>query len=170
MMAEAKQQDKDPSSPTTTRTASMPEDREAIAMTEDAPSKTCQNSRSHTRQDLELFNVLEHPVYVFDIERKAMWWANRAAMTLWNAETLQSLLDRDFAHDMSEATSKRLTDCLRRCRSGEKFSEVVCLLSFWIFEIQKVHILAHFFSLHFIFFLTDSGLFIQTAAVPSLPI
>jgi hypothetical protein len=127
MTAVATQQSKDPScSPTTTTTRLMTEEEEGLGDATTTSMMDCpQRRRSFTRTDLELFNLLEHPVYVFDIDRKAMWWANKAAMILWNADTLQSLLARDFAHDMSEATSKRLTDCLRRLQIGEKFSEVV---------------------------------------------
>lgn len=102
--------------------------RQAMATTSAAAvgsAKVKTPPRCYTRNDLELFNVLKHPVWVFDIERKAMWWANEAALVLWNADSLQNLLERDFAHDMSDATSKRLTECLRRYEKGETLSETV---------------------------------------------
>ena len=54
--------------------------------------------RNFTSEDLELFDVLERPVWIFDI--KSMWWANTAAVALWNADSLEALLSRDFASDM----------------------------------------------------------------------
>eukprot|EP00977_Amphora_coffeiformis_P001170 scaffold244_cov172-Amphora_coffeaeformis.AAC.23 len=79
--------------------------------------------RNFTRDDLELFDLLGRPVWIFDIERKSMWWANAAAVALWNADSLESLLSRDFASDMSESTSKRLNCFLDRFKVGETFSE-----------------------------------------------
>ena len=64
--------------------------------------------KHYSRDDLEPFNLLEHPVWVFDIENKSMWWANTAAVSLWNAESLESLLQRDYASDMSQATERRI--------------------------------------------------------------
>ena len=81
--------------------------------------------RNFTRDDLEIFDLLERPVWVFDIERKSMWWANTAAVALWNADSLDALLARDYASDMSESTSKRLNYFLDRFRVGETFSEQV---------------------------------------------
>ncbi|KAL7580561.1 hypothetical protein ACA910_003685 [Epithemia clementina (nom. ined.)] len=66
------------------------------------------------------FNALQHPVHVFDIVHKRMFWANHAAVQLlWHAPDLPSLLARDFATDMSEATERRLHDYLRRFANGE---------------------------------------------------
>lgn len=73
----------------------------------------------YTRDDLEVFNLLEHPVWVFDIENKAMWWANESALEVWNADSLESLLSRSFADDMSEATEQRLKEHLVHFRKGE---------------------------------------------------
>lgn len=55
-----------------------------------------------------LFDTLHSPVWVFDIARQRMWWANAAAVTLWGADTLDQLLARDFAADMSDVTLVRL--------------------------------------------------------------
>ena len=52
-----------------------------------------------------------------------MWWANQAALTLWNAGDLQSLLDRDFTRDMSESTVTRLDHYLRLFEKGEIVTE-----------------------------------------------
>lgn len=65
------------------------------------------------------FEALRTAVWVFDVERKRMHWANRAALRVWNAPTLAELLARDFASDMSRSTETRLRDYLDRFRRGE---------------------------------------------------
>jgi signal transduction histidine kinase/CheY-like chemotaxis protein len=65
----------------------------------------------YTRSDLHCMNLLLHPVWVFDVDHKAMYWANTAALTdVWNASTLDELLQRDFASDMSEAAATVFID------------------------------------------------------------
>ena len=64
------------------------------------------------------------PVWVFDIENSAMWWANQAAVQLWDANSLQDLLQRDFAWDMSDRSKLRLQKYLIRFELGERISEV----------------------------------------------
>lgn len=78
-----------------------------------------------SQNDLAPLNLLAHPIWIFDIERKCMWWANDAAVSLWNAESIEDLLERDFATDMSESTEKRINGYLDRFRMGETFSEQV---------------------------------------------
>ena len=85
------------------------------------------SSRCFSRDDLAPFNLLVSPIWVFDIERKGMWWANEAAVDLWSANSLESLLARDFASDMSESTEKKLHGYLDRFRKGESFPEQVCV-------------------------------------------
>lgn len=65
------------------------------------------------------FEALRTAVWVFDVERKRMHWANRASLRVWNAPTLDELLARDFASDMSRSTETRLRDYLDRFRRGE---------------------------------------------------
>ena len=40
-------------------------------------------TQTYSRDDLHPFNLLERPVWVFDVEKRAMWWANTAAVKLW---------------------------------------------------------------------------------------
>lgn len=92
---------------------------ESTSCLADPPSKPA----VYTREDLKVFNLLMQPVWVFDIERKAMWWANHAALDLWNADSLESLLSRNFADDMSEATEIRLREYLTKFKDGGKVVE-----------------------------------------------
>jgi signal transduction histidine kinase/ActR/RegA family two-component response regulator len=77
----------------------------------------------YCREDMAIFNALEHPIYVFDILNKSIWWANSQAVNMWNADSLESLLERDFAKDMSEASETRMLDYLRRFEKGERARE-----------------------------------------------
>ncbi|MCG6940858.1 MAG: EAL domain-containing protein [Thiohalocapsa sp.] len=73
--------------------------------------------------DLAALNLLQTPVWVFDTERSRMWWANGAAVTLWSAADLDELLARDFGADMSDVTTARLREYLRRFAAGETVLE-----------------------------------------------
>ena len=71
------------------------------------------------RSHFELFNLLDQPVWIFDIVRRCMWWGNKAAIELWSAESLEDLLARNFAEDMSDATKNRLDDYLLKFSQAE---------------------------------------------------
>ncbi len=75
-----------------------------------------------THQQLEAFDQLTTPVWVFDITGKSIWWANLQAVRFWNAPDRPSLLARDFS-DMSEATQRRLNAYIDRFRQGEVVEE-----------------------------------------------
>lgn len=51
------------------------------------------------RDDLRLLDFVSLPIWVFDLDAHAMWWANRAALCLWNAQSLDDMLARDFSSD-----------------------------------------------------------------------
>jgi diguanylate cyclase (GGDEF)-like protein len=70
-----------------------------------------------------LLDRLQTPVWIFDIEREGMHYANAAAVRLWGAETPQALYARDFSSTMSEATRRRLADYLPRLERGEVIDE-----------------------------------------------
>lgn len=93
---------------------------------EESPTPTTKtrpiSDQVHEREDLQVFNLLQHPVWVFDIERKAMYWANTAALEIWNAETVSELIQRDFS-SMSDTILTRMNDQLVRLRRGELLSE-----------------------------------------------
>lgn len=57
----------------------------------------------------DVLNVLTQPTWVFDIDRRRVYWANRAAQSLWNAVSLEDLCARDLGSGMSEAVAMRLT-------------------------------------------------------------
>lgn len=88
-------------------------------MTETIPPRT------YKRTELEAFDLLPIPIWVFDVEKTAMWWANKAALVVWAADGREELLERDFRSDMSECVRQRCEHSLRRCRMGEVYTEQV---------------------------------------------
>ena len=81
---------------------------------------------AYRRNDLATFNLLvNRPIWVFDVERKSMWWANDAAVALWSAPNLESLLARDFRKDMSESSCQRLHELMITFHRGERTTDQV---------------------------------------------
>ena len=81
--------------------------------------------KSFSRDDLRVLDLLDHPIWVFDIVNKSMWWGNSLAVEYWNAQSLDELINRNFADDMSEAVHKKNLDTLERLRRNERVSESV---------------------------------------------
>mmetsp|Transcript_8999 Transcript_8999/g.24940 ORF Transcript_8999/g.24940 Transcript_8999/m.24940 type:complete len:752 (+) Transcript_8999:140-2395(+) len=79
--------------------------------------------RPHQFNDLEPLNILKHPVWIFDSSQKSMFFANTAALEIWDSDSLEALLSRDFASDMSEATEKRIDEMLVKLVGGETVQE-----------------------------------------------
>ena len=46
--------------------------------------------------------------WIYDTDRKRVVWANRAALRVWNAESLEELRARDLSVDMSRSVEQRL--------------------------------------------------------------
>jgi hypothetical protein len=68
------------------------------------------------------FDALRRPVWVFDDVRKRKLYANRAAVELWGAASLDELLARDFS-DQSPAIRMRMEDIARRIEGGDVVEE-----------------------------------------------
>ncbi|MBD2576085.1 PAS domain-containing protein [Oscillatoria sp. FACHB-1406] len=71
-----------------------------------------------TLSDLSAFNLLRSPVWVFDIYEMKAWWANTAAIRLWDAPNLEAFLSRNF-NDASQTTRTRLQGYLECFARGE---------------------------------------------------
>lgn len=71
---------------------------------------------------LRAFDLLQYPIWIFDIEHLQMWWANQASLYLWNAATRQELTSRNFS-DVSESTRIRLQSYLQQFQQGKTLSE-----------------------------------------------
>ena len=59
---------------------------------------------------LTVMDVLHTPVWVYDIQRHHIYWANDAALGLWEASSLAELKSRDFSADMAAAIDKIMAD------------------------------------------------------------
>lgn len=75
-----------------------------------------------TPPELALLDRLHSPIWIFDIAQMRMWWANLAAVELWQAESLTALLNRDWS-DYSDATHIRLQSYLEKFAQGETITE-----------------------------------------------
>ncbi|MEO3428203.1 ATP-binding protein [Pelagibius sp. CAU 1746] len=74
------------------------------------------------REQLRCFDLLNTPIWIFDVERHAVWWANRRALQFWRAQSLDELLARDFASD-SPAVRQRLAQVIAKTPPGEVASD-----------------------------------------------
>jgi len=68
------------------------------------------------------FDHLRRPVWVFDDVSKRKLYANRAALDLWGAASLDDLLARDFS-DQSPAVRTRMEDIAARVEGGASVDE-----------------------------------------------
>ncbi|MCW6050273.1 diguanylate cyclase [Lyngbya sp. CCAP 1446/10] len=72
--------------------------------------------------NINAFDLLQYPLWIFDIEHWQMRWANQASLYLWNAATPQELTSRNFS-DVSESTRIRLQSYLQQFEQGKTLSE-----------------------------------------------
>jgi diguanylate cyclase (GGDEF)-like protein len=56
-----------------------------------------------------VLDLVQQPVWIFDIDLRRVHWANAAALVVWNAADLEELCTRDMGRDMSESVARRLT-------------------------------------------------------------
>ena len=67
---------------------------------------------------LHLLDIFEAPIWIFDIEKHGMWWANQAAIRFWQATSLDDLLNRDYSSD-SSTVRKRLRQIFDNAPLGQ---------------------------------------------------
>lgn len=79
------------------------------------------NPAELSAETLAAFDGLRTAIWIFDLDRQAMYWANGAALTFWQAPDLDELKQRDFAA-MSGGAKARLDALSVRLRRGEKLS------------------------------------------------
>jgi len=51
-------------------------------------------ARTYLTADLAIFDLLQMPVWVVDLDRAATWWANLASVALWQASDRAQMIDR----------------------------------------------------------------------------
>ncbi|HEY9799233.1 MAG TPA: diguanylate cyclase [Leptolyngbyaceae cyanobacterium] len=72
--------------------------------------------------DLMAFDRLQTPIWIYDIQNLRMWWVNKAALHIWNAQSREELLKRNFS-DVSESTRIRLQSYLHQFQQGKVIAE-----------------------------------------------
>ncbi|MBD2564952.1 MULTISPECIES: PAS domain S-box protein [Nostoc] len=72
--------------------------------------------------DLMAFERLQTPIWIYDIDNLRIWWANKAALHIWNAQSREELLNRNFS-DVSESTRIRLHNYLQVFQQGGTITE-----------------------------------------------
>jgi PAS domain S-box-containing protein len=58
-------------------------------------------------QDVRQLQNLSTPVWIFDVDRNSLWWANDQGLAFWKSATVSDLRKRDFSTD-SASVQKRL--------------------------------------------------------------
>lgn len=76
---------------------------------------------------LQLCNLLDTPVWVFDAEHCQCLWANVRGLEIWRAASVADLQRRDVASTQSDAIYALVNNHLRRVMGGEKIREWVTL-------------------------------------------
>ena len=84
----------------------------------DLPQLTHFNDRSAIRK----YDALRTPIWVFDVERHGMWWANKSALKFWDAKSLEELLERDYSSD-SDTVRQRLRQIVETTFVGDSVTE-----------------------------------------------
>jgi len=77
------------------------------------------NTEPCVREDLAALDRVRGAMWIVDPGGSLRWWANRAALRLWNAGSLAEWAERNVSQPPSEATRTRLQSMLRRLAHGE---------------------------------------------------
>ncbi|MEG5174912.1 diguanylate cyclase domain-containing protein [Microcoleus sp. B3-D7] len=72
---------------------------------------------------LKAFDLLQNPIWIFDMEDWQIRWTNQASLYLWNASTRQQLASHNFRDMLSECTRIRLQSYLQQFEQGQTLSE-----------------------------------------------
>ncbi|MEY2872889.1 MAG: hypothetical protein RLZZ373_260 [Pseudomonadota bacterium] len=75
-------------------------------------------------EEARLLEALHQPIWIFDIDRSRVHWANAAGLSVWQARSLVDLRGRDMGADMSESVARRLRQYQQDFERGDaRFSE-----------------------------------------------
>ena len=74
-------------------------------------------------KQLELFNHLVQPIWIFDFVQGRNRWTNQAGLELWNAPNLEDYQNRDMVSKRSESTKKKLQQIQAIIEDGGSTSE-----------------------------------------------
>ena len=73
---------------------------------------------------LATYNRIIMPVWVFDIDRSRVYWANPAALDLWRTDSLDELQERNMRSEMSPMVAERLKQYQQDFVHGASFTEM----------------------------------------------
>jgi hypothetical protein len=119
----------------------MKDDSERTATTAETIVLSQAQQRVYSKEHLQLFDLLDSPMWIFDIINKSLWWANDAGCEVWEAPDVGSLCARDFATDMTKTSARAMKAWLERFEKGEKIPVTVSAAPF-------VANMMEFFTLH----------------------
>lgn len=74
-------------------------------------------------RSLSTLDLLHTPIWIYDIQEHRIFWANQAALAVWEADSLAELQQRDFSLEMAPAVDLLLQRYLREFQSGRSFCE-----------------------------------------------
>lgn len=72
----------------------------------------------------KLLDSLVTAIWLYDIENYCVIWANKAALVMWESESLEELVSRNFKPDSSEATQQALVDFQQIFKTGKTLSRM----------------------------------------------
>lgn len=75
-----------------------------------------------TSAQLDALDLLSTPLWLFDLDSLRMEWANKAALELWDADSLATLRARNFG-DVTESTRIRLESYREGIAQGRSYHE-----------------------------------------------
>ncbi len=78
----------------------------------------------YTEHTVALFDSMVTAVWIYDIENYGIIWANKAALSLWESDSLEELIARDFKPGSSDAVQQTLVDYQQLFRTGKSLSRV----------------------------------------------
>ena len=89
------------------------------------PGGALPNDASNRAEQHYHLERLSTPVWIFDIDKSRVVWANGSGLAVWQAESLSELTTRDLGKDMSVSVAKRLRQYQEDFeKHGSSFSEL----------------------------------------------
>jgi len=114
-------------------------------------NKNIQTMNTSFQQDV--FDSLLSAIWIYDIDHYHMHWANKAALKMWQADSLEELINRDFKPETSEAVQNTLRNYKKEFEQQKTISrmwqynpkgitkEAFCQMSSFKFEDGRIGLL-----------------------------
>ncbi|MEC6881046.1 putative bifunctional diguanylate cyclase/phosphodiesterase [Photobacterium piscicola] len=75
---------------------------------------------------------LQNPIWVFDVDNKKILWANDKSLRLWEATSIEELLNRDLGQDMPAAAAATLLEYQQTFKLNKKIK------TWWRFSHKQI--------------------------------